>query len=318
MENQSEAVLLIGFGGPTEESEVVPFMECLYQGETLPSPRYDQIVANYRAVGGRLPCDSITSSQVQALHVHLFQAGNPLPVFAGMIHWKPLLGDVLEEMQQQGIRQAIGVVLMPYRRPGDFELYSESLEAVKLEHGIKLNIDYLPPWHTHRLFIEAVVERIRETFVQEEFRNSERTGILFTAPSIPLAVSQQCSYISDFRESVRRVMQSLPYYRVWIGFQSRSGDTGGPWLEPDVQDLVRRLPKERAKNIIVVPIGFIGDPIEVLFDLDVKTKAIAAECGLGYARTATVMNHPRFTAMLGHLIQERLRAGSAQKEGKVS
>lgn len=296
-------ILVIGFGGPTRPEEVRPFLEIVARGAKIPEERLREVEHHYQQTGGFSPYNSHAERLFGKLAARLKEAGVTQPCFLGMRNWHPFLSEPLSRIREQGLRRGLGVVLAPHRSEPGFERYVRAVEAAKVEAGaVEVRTEYLGPWHDHPLFIRAQVQRVKEAWGPEPPRDWAGTEILFTAHSIPLAMARVSRYEREFLLSSARVAAALGGYPWSVAYQSRSGPPAQPWLEPDPAAALRALAAAGKRRVIAVPIGFLFDHTEVLYDLDIEAKEAARAAGLEFTRAPTVMDHPDFVGMLASLI----------------
>jgi ferrochelatase len=292
---RADHLLLIGFGGPEKPEEVRPFLERLTQGTRIPEERLQEVESHYRLTGG----SSLYNRHAQRLAEKLREQSD-LPVFLGMRNWRPFLSDTLREIAGKGLRRGAAVVLAPHRSEASFGRYVKSLEESVREAAAPAEYQILPSWHNHPLFVEAQADRVRPLL-----NGNPGVHLLFTAHSIPLEMANASSYAAEIAVSAGAVAAAVGAERWSVAYQSRSGPPGQPWLEPDVLAEIRRLKTEGVRTVIAVPIGFLFDHTEVLYDLDVEAKQTAEREGLEFLRAPTVMDHPQFVRMFAELIKER-------------
>ncbi len=300
-------VLLIGFGGPTRPEEVRPFLERVTGGTRVPEARLQEVARHYEVTGGVSAYNPLARKLSERLEQDLAGRGAPLPVFLGMRNWHPLLPDVLRTIQGRGLRQGIGVILAPHRSEASFDRYIASLEEALLATSAGLFYESLGPWYDHPLFIEAQAARVLEMQERQGGAAAASTHLLFTAHSIPLEMAHRCRYEEEVGTSSRRIAERLGVDDWSVAYQSRSGPPGQRWLEPDLLAAARGLARRGIQALVAVPVGFLFDHTEVLYDLDVELRAAAEQAGLRYSRASTVMDHPSFVEMLSQLI--RTQAG---------
>lgn len=304
MNTSYDAALLIGFGAPTRPDEIRPFLDNLLRGRPVPRDRYEEVVRHYEHLGGRSPYNELTTRQADALGRELRREGVAMPVFVGMRNWNPYLTDVIRKMAEQGVKRAVGFILAAHRCEASFDRYVESVHAACETVGASApEVDYIGPWHDHALFIEAVTARAREAFARLEQREISGVHLIFTAHSIPVAMASASPYVEQVTESARMVSKELGCKSWTLAFQSRSGQLGASWLEPDISDALRKL--DRGAVAVVIPVGFLCDHIEVLYDLDVDAARVAREAGVRMVRAATVGDHPAFIRMMAAVIRQR-------------
>jgi ferrochelatase len=263
----------------------------------------EEVAHHYEAVGGRSPYNELTSRQAEALQARLAQEGTPRPVYVGMRNWHPYLQDTIAGMQRDGRRRAVGVILAAHRSPSSDQQYRLNVErAREANGGAGPEVEYLEPWHMHPLFLEAQAARIEEATGHARGHWPAHVPLVFTAHSIPVSMAQVSRYAEEIQESAAGVALILGAKTWSVAYQSRSGDLRTPWLEPDVNDVIRELAAGGVRELAVVPIGFLCDHVEVLFDLDVETRQTAADHGVRFYRAGTVGDHPAFIRMLAELV----------------
>jgi ferrochelatase len=300
------AVILIGFGGPRSPAEIRPFLDRVTAGRPIPRERYEEVVHHYEAIGGHSPFNEITERQAAALRERLAREGVKIPVVLGMRNTPPWLEDALGELGRGGVRRALGFVLAAHRCEASWERYLRNVEEARERIGPAAPaVDYLGEWHAHPLFIEAAADRVADAIARLEPGDRDRAQLIFTAHSIPATMAAASPYVDQLRESARLVTERLKRREWTLAFQSRSGSPRDPWLEPDVCDVLRGL---KGQAVVVAPVGFICDHVEVLYDLDVEAARVAREADVTMARAATVGEHPRFIEMIATLVRERLLA----------
>ncbi len=297
-------VLLVGFGGPEKPGEVWPFLQRLTAGTRIPESRLREVERHYQATGGSSPYNRHAERLAGKIREELQAGGTEIPLFLGMRNWRPFLADVEREIAGQGLRRGLAVVLAPHRSEASFGRYQGCLEAACRETGGGVEYEFLPSWHDHPLFIGAQTERVRPLLSLTE----NPAHLLFTAHSIPLEMARACGYEAEIHASSRGVAEALGVSDWSVAYQSRSGSPAQPWLEPDVLEVIRR--QKEGAAVVAVPIGFLFDHTEVLYDLDREAKTAAEGRGLRFLRAPTVMDHPQFIRMFADLIRERVFQGA--------
>jgi len=296
-------VLLIGFGGPTKPEEIMPFLEEVTRGLPIPSSRIQTVAHHYEVVGGRSPYNEYTLRLFNKLEASLRARSVAVPMFLGMRNWHPFLKDTLADIARQKLTHGLGVILAPHRSDASFDKYVRAVDDAKAAASTPaLQYTYLPPWHDHPLFIEAQADEVQKALSTLRSTDRQSAHVLFSAHSIPIEMAQQSRYVEEIECSSREVATRLHHPSWSVAYQSRSGNPRQPWLEPDVASEMRRLHAHGVRQVIVVPIGFLCDNVEVLFDLDVEAREEATRIGLGFARASTVMDHPKFVEMFAQLI----------------
>jgi protoporphyrin/coproporphyrin ferrochelatase len=303
-----DALLVVSFGGPDGPDDVIPFLENVLRGRNVPRERMLEVAEHYQHFGGKSPINDQNRALISALQTELQQHGPQLPIYWGNRNWHPLLADTLRQMQADGIRQALAFVTSAFSSYSGCRQYRENIEQARQEVGREAPVvDKLRMFFNHPGFIEPMVERVRAAWEQVTPDRRQRAEVLFTAHSIPLGMADNCAYVNQLQEACRLVSEraGLPRYR--LVYQSRSGPPTQPWLEPDVCDVIEQLAQQaEPPPVVVVPIGFISDHMEVLFDLDTEAAELCRRLGIEFVRAGTVGTHPRFVTMIRELIEERM------------
>lgn len=300
-----EAILLVSFGGPERREDVLPFLENVTRGRNIPRERLLEVAEHYYHFDGKSPINDQNRALIAALRTELDQHGIALPIYWGNRNWHPLLSDALRQMRADGVRCALGLVTSAFSSYSGCRQYRENVAAAQAEVGEGApHVDKLRVFYNHPGYIEACVDRVREAAAGIPAHQAAR--LVATAHSIPCAMAQTSAYEMQLRETARLVAEQTGFNRWDLVYQSRSGPPSQPWLEPDILDHLRALHAQQERNVVVAPIGFISDHMEVLFDLDIEAKSLADEFGMKLVRARSAGTHPAFIAMLRELIQERL------------
>lgn len=296
-----DALVMVGFGGPMRPEEVHPFLENVVRGRPIPPARLEEVVHHYERIGGRSPYNEEALRQADALRGLLARDGTAIPVYVGMRNWAPYVSDVMREIAAAKARRVFCFVMAPHRSEASWDRYrdtvAESLAALGADAPA---VDYADAWHDHPLFIGAVAGRVREAMAGLGPTDRAGAEVIFTAHSIPVAMDARSGYSAEIAESCRLTARELGLARWSIAYQSRSGNPRETWLEPDVAQVLHGL---RGRAAVVMPIGFICDHVEVLYDLDVEAASIACECGVTMRRAPTVGTHPLFIKMIADLLR---------------
>jgi protoporphyrin/coproporphyrin ferrochelatase len=301
-----DAVLLIAFGGPTAPAEIRPFLARVTQGIPIPPARLEEVVHHYEAVGGKSPLNEITFRQAHALQQLLAERGTPIPVYVGMRNSAPFFVDTLEQMRDAGVRNALGFILSSHRTEASWERYQENIADARAEIGVDApEIDYCGGWHDHPLFVQTWVELLQAAFSKVAPERRESTPLIFTAHSLPVAMAARSPYVEQLNTSAHLIVKKLGQKNWSLAYQSRSGKPSEPWLEPDINQRVRELAAAGIRDIVVAPIGFVCNHVEVLFDLDIEAKATADKLGVNLIRASCPNDHPAFIRMIASVIEAR-------------
>jgi ferrochelatase len=306
-----DGVLLIAFGGPERPDEIRPFLENVTRGRRIPAARLDVVAHHYEQMpGARSPLNDLTRAQAKALEAGLARAGLALPVAIGMRNWHPFLHETLAEMAARGQRRVLGVILSALRCEASWDRYKDDVATARARTPGAPAVEFAEPWFAHAGFLDAVAARARDALADVPAPQRASAPLVFTAHSIPVAMADDAPYVSELTAVAHAVAKRLAHQRFSIAYQSRSGAPGDRWLEPDVNDVIRQLAEERARDVVVVPAGFVCDHVEVLYDLDVEARATAASVGLAFHRAAAVNDHPDFIATLVDVVRRAARASA--------
>lgn len=302
-----DAILLMSFGGPEGMDDVMPFLDNVLRGKNVPDERKREVAHHYEAFGGVSPINAQNRALLAALEAELESRGVTLPIYWGNRNWQPYVTDTIRQMMQDGVKRFLAVVTSGFSCYSGCRQYREdmnrALEAVgpgAPEYG-KCRV-----WYNHPLFIEVQCQHWAEAASQLDPANPTAVHTLFTAHSIPMGMAKNSDYEVQLREACRLTAEATGIQNWQLVFQSRSGPPTQPWLEPDVGAAIRDLHAKGVQNIVIQPIGFISDHMEVLFDLDHEAKELCDELGVKMVRAATPGLHPLFVEMLGELVRERL------------
>jgi ferrochelatase len=304
-----DSILLVAFGGPTAPSEIRPFLEIVTRGRRIPPERLDEVAHHYEQMpGGRSPLRELTEAQAEGLRRALAAGGAPRPVFVGMRNWHPFLHETLAAMAARGHRRTLGIVLSSFRTEASWERYVVDVAAARERTPGAPEVVFALPWFEHPRFVAAVAAGIALALAEVPAGERADAPLVFTAHSVPVAMAAVSPYVADFTATARAVAARLGHARWSLAYQSRSGSPREPWLEPDVGDVIKALAKDGVRHVVVSPAGFVCDHVEVLYDLDVEARWIAAEQGVTLHRAPAVNAHPEFIAMLADLAQTAIAA----------
>jgi ferrochelatase len=306
-----DAVLVVAFGGPQGPADVRPFLANVLRGRRVSPERVEEVAHHYELFGGISPITELTTRQAGLLADRLRERGHTLPVYVGMRNWHPYLQDTLTRMSNDGVRRAVGFIAAAQRSYSSCTQYRENVDAARAglaAAGVAdVQVTYVGDWHTHPGFVGANAEHITDALavLPDDVRRSAR--IVFTAHSIPTAMAERSLYRRHLEESCAAIAARLGTTDFALVYQSRSGRPEDPWLGPDVCDYLR---EERAKGLAAVvlsPVGFLCDHIEVLYDLDIEAADVCREIGLPMARASAVNDDTRFVDTMADAVEQTLR-----------
>ena len=303
-----DALLIVSFGGPEKPDDVLPFLENVTRGRNIPRERLLEVAEHYYHFGGKSPINDQNRVLIAALRSELDSVGVKLPIYWGNRNWHPLLTDALREMRADGVKSALAFMTSAYSSYSGCRQYRENIAAAQAEMGEGApKVDKLRVFYNHPGFIEASADRVREALSQlSNAENPKDVHLLVSAHSIPCSMAETSNYEKQLRETACLVAEEAGITNWDLVYQSRSGPPNQPWLGPDILDHLRDLHNREVNNVVVAPLGFISDHMEVLYDLDTEAVNLAKELGMNLVRAATVGTHPLFIRAIRQLVQERL------------
>ena len=320
-----DAFLLVSFGGPERPEDVTPFLENVTRGRGVPPARLAEVAEHYLSFGGVSPINAQCRDLLAALRTEFAGAGIDLPLYWGNRNWHPMLADTLRQMRDDGVRRAVAFVTSPYGSYSSCRQYLDDIAAARAAVGEGAPaIDKIRHYHDSPGFVAPHADAVRAALSTLDPARRSTTRLAFTAHSIPASMAERAGpdgwrYQAQLAETARLVATAaapdLPYDLVW---QSRSGPPQVPWLEPDINDHLESIAAAGTTAIVVSPIGFISDHLEVVWDLDTEAAATAKRLGLEYARAATPGTDPRFVTLVRELVEERVNAtGTGDRLGEL-
>lgn len=306
-----DAILLVSFGGPEGPDDVMPFLQNVVRGRNVPQERLLEVAEHYHHFGGISPINEQCRELIVALEGTLEVQELRLPIYWGNRNWRPFLSDTMQEMTNDGIRHALAIVTSAFGSYSSCRQYLENIEAARSQAGPSApKVSKLRLFYNHPEFIAASAERVNQAIDLIPAERRDNLKFIFTAHSIPLSMAEGCGYARQLHEASRLVAERTGIKSWRLAYQSRSGPPTQPWLEPDICDVIRTWESPNEHPIVIVPIGFLTDHMEVLYDLDTEARQLCEARGISMIRAGTVGAHPRFVRMLYELIAERLRGDS--------
>lgn len=300
-----DSILIVSFGGPEGPEDVMPFLENVLRGKPVPRERMLEVAEHYQHFDGISPINAQNRALIAALEAELKEANIDLPVYWGNRNWHPLLPDALEQMKNDGKRRALAFFTSMFSCYSGCRQYRENIIDAQGTVGEEApRVEKVRKGFNHPLFIEAQCDLLEKAIAT--IPDSVETKLLFTAHSIPMSMSDHSNYVKQLTEASRLVAEGAGHSNWELVFQSRSGPPQQPWLEPDICDRIEELVGEGDKHFIVLPIGFVSDHMEVLFDLDTEAKELCEKHNVGFTRVPSVGTHPSFVTMIRKLLEERL------------
>jgi protoporphyrin/coproporphyrin ferrochelatase len=309
-----DSILIVSFGGPEGPDDVMPFLENVLRGKNVPRERMLEVAEHYQQFGGVSPINGQCRLLIEALRKELDAHSIKLPIYWGNRNWKPLLDDTLREMGANGHKRAIAFFTSMFSCYSGCRQYRENIIAAQERVGATApEVDKLRMAYNHPGFIEPQAAILRSKLQKIPLNDKSNVPLLFCAHSIPMSMADNSRYQSQLLEACRLVAEMAGHPRWELVFQSRSGPPQQPWLEPDICDRIEALQSEESiSDVVIQPIGFVSDHMEVLFDLDEEAAQLCQQKGIRLHRVPTVGVHPRFISMIRELIVERMTPGSVR------
>ena len=312
-----DSILLVGFGGPTPgccrqydpcPGEAHCFVEGIVGNAPSNAARVKEVANHYVKLGGFSPFNELTFKQADALGAALRERDVDSPIYVGMRNWTPYLHETIAKMVEEGHCNVLAIIMSAYRSRASWERYqNDVIAAVETVGDQTLDIRYLEDlWHLHPGFINAIAERIRTACNGISESRLTEAALIFTAHAIPEVAAKTSPYPEQFHQTASAVAQVLGT-DFDIAYQSAPDNPTVPWTGPDINDLIREKREAGVQEVIVSPIGFLCDHVEVLYDLDLEARATAEACGMNFIRAGTVGEHPEFIDMLANLVFEEFQ-----------
>jgi ferrochelatase len=273
-----------------------------------------KVAEHYNLFGGVSPINEQNRKLIAALQNELETNGPPLPIYWGNRNWHPLLPDTIQQMANHGIKRALAFVTSAYSSYSSCRQYRQNITDAQTAVGANApQVDKLRAFYNHPLFVEANVDHIQAAL--QTLDKTSTPVVVFTAHSIPESMANNCDYAAQLTEAGTLIAESLGIKSWQLVYQSRSGSPSQPWLGPDICDHLRALESQGVTNVVVAPIGFVSDHMEVIYDLDHEAQQVAREVGINMVRASTAGTHPGFVKMIRELILERTAGATPRSLG---
>jgi ferrochelatase len=298
-----DSLLLLSFGGPEASEEVMPFLRNVTRGRGVPDERLAVVAEQYELFGGKSPINELNLELLSALKEELVSRGHDLPAYWGNRNWRPFLSDTVEEIRNDGHKSVICLVTSAFSSYSGCRQYHEDLELACSALENAPEIRRVRVFWNHPDFLGTAADLLAQS--RDKAGLSKSTHVLHSAHSLPVAMAQESDYEAQLVEAAELVNTAAGMDGPCeVVFQSRSGPPSVPWLVPDISARIVELADQGVNEVIVNPLGFVADHMEVLFDLDTQAAQIAHDSGMTMVRTPTVGTHPRFVSMLVDLLEE--------------
>lgn len=286
-----DALLIVSFGGPEKREEVIPFLENVLRGRNVPRERLLEVAEHYYQFDGRSPINDQNRALIEALRPVL-----NMPIYWGNRNWHPMLADTVSRMKSDGIQRAVAFVTSAFGSYSGCRQYIEDIQRARAAVGEGApEISKVKPFSAHPKFLEAMTDRVRMAMAQ-----LPQGRLVFTAHSVPVSMAESSPYAGELERACAAVAQCVGKDEWNLVYQSRSGPPGQPWLGPDIGAYLRQI----RSDVVIAPIGFLSDHMEVLYDLDTEARAICEELGVKMVRAGTVGTHPSMIQMIAEMVTQ--------------
>jgi len=307
MSQSYDAILIVSFGGPEGPDEVMPFMRNVLRGRNVPEERMREVAEHYSLYDGVSPINDQNRALIASLRAVLTSNGPRIPVYWGNRNWHPMLAETLQKMADDGVKRALAFITSGFSCYSGCRQYREHIQRAREQVGENAPVvDKIRVFYNHPGFVQPNIELTGAALREIPEGRRDAAHLAFCAHSIPMGMAKASSYVKQLSETARLVAQGLGHDDYKLVYQSRSGPPHVPWLEPDICDHLREVHAKGVKDVVISPIGFIADHMEVIYDLDTEARAVADELGLNMVRASTVGAHPTFIQMIRELILERM------------
>ncbi len=299
-------LLLLAFGGPRSLSEVGPFLTRLFRDRKPSKEVLEKVKDRYRLIGGGSPLPKITWEQAKGVERRLAERGYSFRAYVGMRFSSPFIEEALREIVKDGITEVIAVPMTPFQSRESTGAYIEEVKRVQKMIGESLKVSFVVGWSMHPSFLDSIRERIREGLMGFPPEERKKAYLLFTAHSLPKTIAEKDPYGKEIMECIEAVVHGLEH-RTWkMAYQSR-GSGPEEWLEPDVGSVLEDLSKRGVRNVLVVPIGFVSDHVETLYDIDIVERERAKALGIRLERSPSLNSSEKFITALTSIVEEHLK-----------
>jgi ferrochelatase len=317
------AFLLVSFGGPEGPDDVMPFLRNVTAGRNVPDSRLAQVAAHYQLFGGVSPINGQCRALLGAIEHDFAASGIGLPVYWGNRNWRPHLADTMRTMADDGIKTVVALATAAYSSYSSCRQYLDDIGGARAAVGATApQVVKVPPYYWHPGFAASFIAATNRALASLPAGTADEAELVFTAHSIPASMAAASgpdggAYQAQLAEVAGRVAAGVGRTSWKLAYQSRSGPPSVPWLEPDINDCLTDLAKAGAPAVVVVPIGFVSDHMEVIFDLDVEAARTASDLGLTMVRAATPGTAPEFVTMITSLVRDACAGALGPPSGRL-
>jgi protoporphyrin/coproporphyrin ferrochelatase len=305
---QVTGVLLMAHGSPDNLADMAAYLQHVRGGRPTPQALVDEIRRRYGLIGGRSPLLDLTRAQGKALEKRLNSEDGRFRVYVGMRHWHPFIRDTVQQLVDDGVRRVIAVSMAPQYSRLSVGAYQRALETARIELGVSLDVSRVASWHDHPLLLQAFAERVQEALAPLPEETRTRVRLIFTAHSLPERILAEADpYPHEVRRTAAGVARRLGLEAWDVAYQSQ-GATAEPWLGPSLDDVFAKCAAQGQRRLLLVPIGFVCDHVEILYDIDMLAQSVAQKKGLCLMRTASLNTSATFIEALASVVKAHLSA----------
>lgn len=301
-----KALLLLAFGGPRSLKEVGPFLSRIMKGRKPSTEVLERVKERYRLIGGASPLLKITQKQAKRLEKKMSERGHSFKSYVGMRYGHPMTEETIKEILRDGIKEVIAIPMAPFESRESTGAYIEEVKRVQKNIGEVLKVSFVVGWHMHPLFLEAIREKIHEGLMGFTPEERRRVQLLFTAHSLPKSIVEKDPYAREIEASIKGVLEGLERRSWHMAYQSK-GVGPEEWVGPDVESVLTNLSEEGARKVLIVPIGFVSDHIEILYDIDILYREEAKSLGMKLRRTTSLNFSEKFIEALSAIVEEHMK-----------
>lgn len=298
----TDAILLMAYGTPEREEDIAPYYTHIRHGRPPSAEAVENLAARYRAVGGRTPLRALTEAVAREVEAELAHRGTPKRVYVGMKHWHPYIAESVQRMAEDGVRRVTALVLAPHYSRMSIGQYRQYFDEANAKLATPIEARFVESWHERPEFVSMMAELVREGLEKFPAHRRDAVTVVFTAHSLPQKIREWGDpYEQELLDSSKAVAARVGLADWRFAWQS-AGQTADPWLGPDIQEYLETLHAEGVREVLQVPIGFVAEHLEVLYDIDIEAKQKAASLGMRLERTALPNAQPAFIqAVVGAL-----------------
>lgn len=297
---QNSGILLLAFGGPNSLEDVEPFLKKIFSGRPLNPFVVNQLKERYKLIGGKSPLPEITERQARSLQDSLKKRGTPCEVSIGMRYWQPSISEAINTLLAKGIKKILCIILSPFSTGAARGGYNTAVYQTIEDSHQTMETHFVSPWNMHARYLDAAADRVKEGLNLFSANIRTSVSIVFSAHSLPLEHVNDDPYVNEIKKTIAGVITRLEKNEWYLAFQSQGKE--GAWLAPHVEKVLKDIAASGKKDVLVVPLGFVSDHLETLYDLDIVLRKKALDLGLNFKRAPSLNDSPQFIEALTEII----------------